>query len=159
MLSRLCLDLVGRGYVRNKRKVDVQDVFLAEVVPELPYRLQKRQAFDIAYSAAYLYNGNVSAVGYRLDPALYLVSYVRHNLNGTAEIIASPFFRYDGVVDLACRKVVAPGHSGGYEPLVVAEVKVCLSPVIGHKDLSVLERAHRSWVDVYIRVELLDGNA
>ena len=41
------------------------------------------------------------------------------------------------------------------EPLVMADVEVRLGTVLRHEHLPVLERAHRSGVDVQIRVELL----
>src|SRR4029077_13259004 len=44
------------------------------------------------------------------------------------------------------------------EAFVVAEVEVGLRPVVGDEDLAVLERAHRSRVDIDIGVELLHGH-
>ena len=40
------------------------------------------------------------------------------------------------------------------EALVVTEVEVSLTTVIGHEDLAVLERVHRAGIDVDVRVEL-----
>src|SRR6185295_11535851 len=42
------------------------------------------------------------------------------------------------------------------EALVVAEVEVGLRAVVGDEDLAVLERAHRSRIDVEIRIQLLE---
>jgi hypothetical protein len=42
------------------------------------------------------------------------------------------------------------------EPLVVAEVEIGLSAVLGHEHLAVLERIHGPRVDVDIGVQLLD---
>src|SRR5262249_6341699 len=41
------------------------------------------------------------------------------------------------------------------EALVVADVEIGLAAVLSDEDLAVLERAHRSGVDVQVRVELL----
>jgi len=71
--------------------------------------------------------------------------------------IAPPLLLYYRVVYLARGEVVTPGEPGGSKPLVVAEVEVGLSPVVGDEDLSVLKGAHGAWVNVYIRVELLEG--
>jgi hypothetical protein len=37
----------------------------------------------------------------------------------------------------------------------MADVEVGLGTVLGHEDLAVLERVHRPWVDVQVRVQLL----
>ena len=44
------------------------------------------------------------------------------------------------------------------EPLVVAEVEVGLTAVLGDEDLTVLEGVHRARVDVDVRVELAHGD-
>src|SRR5207247_3215513 len=44
------------------------------------------------------------------------------------------------------------------EPFVVPEVEVGLGAVVQHEDLAVLERVHGAWVDVDVRVELLEGD-
>jgi len=40
----------------------------------------------------------------------------------------------------------------------VTDVEVGLGAVLGDEDLPVLERVHRPWVDVEVRVELLHGD-
>src|SRR2546423_11848364 len=39
------------------------------------------------------------------------------------------------------------------------EIEIGLAAVVGHEDLTVLERIHRARVDVDVRVELLHGHA
>src|SRR5262245_33109504 len=41
------------------------------------------------------------------------------------------------------------------EALVVAQVEVGLAPVIQHIDFAVLIRAHGTWIDIDVRIELL----
>jgi hypothetical protein len=67
-------------------------------------------------------------------------------------------FLEHGVVDLAGREVVAPGHLGAGEALVVTEIEVGLGTVLGDENLAVLERTHRARVDVDVGVELEVGN-
>ena len=45
------------------------------------------------------------------------------------------------------------------EAFVVAEVEVGLGAVVGDEDFAVLERTHRSGVDVEVGVELLERHA
>ena len=41
----------------------------------------------------------------------------------------------------------------------MTDIQIGLSPIIGHKDFTVLERVHRSRIDVQIRVKLLHHHA
>ena len=44
------------------------------------------------------------------------------------------------------------------KPLVVAEVQIGLRAIVGHEYFSVLEWAHRTGIDVKIRVAFLQGD-
>ena len=52
MLGRLGLQLAGRGEERHQRQVQIGDPVAAELEAELPDRLEKRQALDVADRAA-----------------------------------------------------------------------------------------------------------
>ena len=45
-----------------------------------------------------------------------------------------------------------------YEALVVAQVEVCLRTVVCNEDLSVLDRVHRSGIDIEVGIKLLHGH-
>ena len=45
------------------------------------------------------------------------------------------------------------------EPFVVSQVEIRLGAVVGDKHLAVLERGHRSRIDVDVRVEFLKRNS
>ena len=45
------------------------------------------------------------------------------------------------------------------EALIVSQVEVGLSAVIGYEYLAVLERAHRARIDVQVRIEFLQRDA
>ena len=45
------------------------------------------------------------------------------------------------------------------ESLVVAKIEISLRAIIEHIDFAVLERIHRSGIDVEIRIKLLEYNA
>src|SRR5205807_1939774 len=55
-------------------------------------------------------------------------------------------------------EVVGLGHLGAHEALVMAQVQVGLGPVVGHEHLAVLERRHRSRIDVDVGIELYEGD-
>ena len=140
----------------HERDVHVEDVLPADLVAELPDRFEEREDLDVADGAADLGDHDVDVVGgERVDARLDLVGDVRDHLHGLAEVLAAPFLGEDGLVDRSGGRVRLPGERDVDEALVVAEVEVGLALVVGDEDLTVLERVHRSRVDVDVRVELL----
>ena len=89
---------------------------------------------------------------------LDFVGNVRDDLDGVAEVFAAAFLCDNGGVDLA------GGHVSGLvevfvqEALVVSDVEVGFSTVVGDKDFTVLEGVHRTGVNVQVGVELLHGH-
>ena len=67
-----------------------------------------------------------------------------------------PFGGNDRGVDRPRRGVGVAGEVLVDESLVVTEVEVGFTPVVGYEDLTVLERVHGAWVDVDVRIQLLD---
>ena len=45
------------------------------------------------------------------------------------------------------------------EALVVAKIEISLSAVVEHINFAMLERVHRSRIDIEIRIELLENDA
>ena len=97
VLGRLGLELAGRRQVRHQRDVQEEDVVPADLVPDLPGRLQERQRLDVADRPADLGDHHVRrfpvgiGVGHRPDPVLDLVGDVRDDLHGVAQVFAAPF--------------------------------------------------------------------
>jgi hypothetical protein len=48
---------------------------------------------------------------------------------------------------------------GVKEPLVVTDIEVGLSAIVGDEHLAVLERVHGAWINVEIRIQLLHRDA
>ena len=84
-----------------------------------------------------------------------LIGDVRDDLDRLAEILTTALLVDDPLVDLAGRHIGAAVQVHVQEALVVADVEVGLSAVLGDEDLSVLERVHRAGVDIEVRIELL----
>src|SRR6266540_5446060 len=154
VLSRLRLHLARRRDVRHERQVDVADVVAAERDAHLPDRLEKWQRFDVADGAAHFDDEHLGVACGRRDPALDFVGDVRDHLHGAAQIVAAALLADHALVDLAGREVVAPAHLHVDEPFVVTEIEIGFGTVLGDEHLAVLERAHRSRIDVDVRVEL-----
>ncbi len=161
MLGRLRLQLAGRLDERDERDVDVDDVLLADLAPELADRLEERQRLDVAHRAADLGDDDVGRRRLRCaaDARLDLVRDVRDDLHGRAEEVALALLAQDRVPDRARAVTRVAEEVLVDEPLVMADVEVGLGAVLGDVDLAVLERAHRPRVDVQVRVELLELDA
>ena len=155
MLRRLRLQLAGGADERNQREVNVERVIAADVLPQLPNRLEKREAFDVADGAADLHEHDVDAMGHAPDRVFDLVSKMRNDLHRPSEIVAAPLLLNDALIDLSRRPVRLLCWRRVGEALVMPEIEVRLGAIVGDVHLAVLIRAHRPRVDVDVRVELL----
>jgi hypothetical protein len=141
--------------------VQEEAVVPADVVADLPRRLEERQRLDVAHRAADLGDHDVRRgavlVGgrHRDDAVLDLVGDVRDDLHGVAEVLAAALLGDHGRVDLAGGDVGLAVEVPVEEALVVADVEVGLGAVLGDEHLAVLEGVHRAGVDVEVGVELL----
>ena len=79
-------------------------------------------------------------------------------LDGLAQVVAPAFLGDDLLVNPACGPVIVASEAGVGEALVVPEIEVGFSSVVGDENLAVLKRRHGAWVDVQIRVEFLKGH-
>src|SRR5215217_1248720 len=155
MLRRLGLELARSLDVGHVGNVDVEDVAPPDVVPELPDRLQKRQALDVADRAPYLGYDDVLVLPQAPDPVLYLAGYVRDDLHGRPEVVPPPLAAYDLPVHAPRRDVTEFAQVLVEETLVVTEIQIRLGSVLGDEDFAVLVRVHSPGIYVYVRVELL----
>ncbi len=154
MLGRLGLELAGARDIGHQREMDEGGRSARQLVAELTDRLEEGQALDVAHGAADLAQHEIDALVAAGDEGLDGVGDVGDHLHRRAEIIAAPLLADDLLVDAPRGDVV--GLAGGTpgEALVMAEVEVGLSAVVGDEHLAVLIGAHGSRVDIEIGVEL-----
>ena len=115
---------------------------------------------DVADRPADLDDDHVDVlVGQAMDAVLDLVGHVRDDLHGAPEEVAPALLRDDRAVDPARRRVGAPGQALVDEALVVPEVEVGLTPVLGDEHLAVLAGVHGPRVHVDVGVELAHRHA
>ena len=119
---------------------------------------RKGKRLDVANGAADFDDDHVDAFGNFLDGGFDFVGDVRNHLHGLAEIIAAAFFAQNGFVDAAGGPVIVAGELGVGEALVVAEVEIGLRAVFGDEDFAVLKRTHGAWINVEVRIALLQGD-
>ena len=140
--------------------MDEQAVARPLLKADLARGLKERLALYIAGRTADLGDDDVrtGVLADLVDEVLYLAGDVGDDLNGLAEVLAAALTVEDIPVDLAGGKVRVAVEILIDEALIVPEVEIGLSAVLGDIDLAVLVGAHRAGVDVYIRVELLRCN-
>ena len=156
VLCGLGLLLAGRADERHQGHVDVEDVLPADVLAELPDGLQERKDLDVADRAADLGDDDVDVVvGQSLDAVFDLVGDVGDHLHGGPEVVAPPLLGEHRRIDRAGGGVGVAVERDVDEALVVPQVEVALTTVVGDEHLAVLERVHRAGIEVDVRIELL----
>jgi hypothetical protein len=134
------------------------NVTVSVLHPHLADRLDERLRFDIAHRAADLDQRYVGVVGALLDAALDLIRDMRNHLHRGAQIIAPAFLADDIFVNFTGGEIVALGHGGAHEALVMPKIQVSLGAILGDEYFAVLKRAHGARININIGVELEKGN-
>ncbi len=129
-------------------------MFAAQFLPHLANRFHERQRLDVAHRAADFNDRNVNILRDLLHSRFNFVGDVRNDLHGLAQIIATPFLGDDLLVEPAGGPVIVARKFGVGEALIVPQVEVGLSPIIGYEHLAVLKRRHRARVHVQVGIEL-----
>jgi hypothetical protein len=144
VLGRLGFDFFRGFDVRDQGEMDEDAVVGAFFVAHLATRLQKREPFDIAGGAADLGDDDIDVAvrAGRTDARLDLVGDVGHHLHGLAQVAAGALFLDHRLIDLPRGHTVIAGETLVEEALVVSEVEVGLTAVVGDEHFAVLVRAH-----------------
>nr|AXN76753.1 CTP synthetase [Aeromonas veronii] len=158
VLGRLGLHFTGSSQVRNQRQVHEHGVVAAHFGSQLTNGFEERQGLDVTYGTAHFDDGNLMAFGTGNHPLFDGVGDVRDNLNGGAQIVTTTLFTQYVGVDAAGGKVVATGHLGADETLVVAQIQIGFGPVLGYEHFTMLGRAHGARIHVDVRVQFHDGH-
>ena len=83
---------------------------------------------------------------------------MRNYLHGRAEIVTAAFFANHVFVNAPGSVIVVAACRRANKTFVMSQIQIRFGAIIRHIHLAVLERAHRSWINVDIRVELEEGN-
>mmetsp|Transcript_61132 Transcript_61132/g.146013 ORF Transcript_61132/g.146013 Transcript_61132/m.146013 type:complete len:357 (+) Transcript_61132:1083-2153(+) len=165
VLRRLRLLLVRHR--RHQRHLDEEKVIDADLVLQLPQRLDEGHALNVSDGAAELDDAHVrlgaiilgvgagldGAARHSLDPIRDRRCDVRHHLDSLAEVLALALLLDDLLVHLARRDVVVRAQGDIEEAFIVAEIQVRLAAVVQHERLAVLEGRHGPRVNVEVRVD------
>ena len=135
-----------------------QRAFGTQLHFQLPYRFQERLRFDITHGATDFHQGHIGAFCAFQHPAFDFVGDVRNYLHGTTQIIATALFGQHVGVNTTGGEVIAARHGSADKALVMTEVEVGFSAVVGDEHFTVLERAHGTRINVDVRVQLEHGD-
>ena len=79
---------------------------------------------------------------------------MRDHLNRGAKIVPAALLGDHVAVNSPRRAIIELSHPGADEALIVPQVKIGLSAVVGHVNFTVLERTHRARIHVDVGIEL-----
>ena len=156
VLGGLGLQLTGARDLHDQGHMDEHHVPVGPLRGHLADGLQEGLGLDVAHSAADLGDHHVHILtGHGVDAALDLVGDVGDDLDRGAQIVAPALPIQHGPPDLAGGDGAVARQVLVHEPLVMAQVQVCLRAVVGDEDLSVLIGAHGAGVHIDIGIEFL----
>ncbi len=159
VLRRLGLQLAGSGDVGNISQMD-DNARTTQAPFQLAHSLDERIGLDVAHGATDLGDNELVIAGIAEggNALLDFVGDVGNHLHGLAQEVATALLLDDILVDTACGDVIClrSGHTG--ETLVVSQVEVGLSAVLGNIALTVLVGVERTRIDIDVGVELLVGD-
>jgi len=158
VLGGFGLDLSGGFNIGHQGEMDEQGVFPPQIAANLANGLDKGQPFDIADGPADFDDRNVDHAVELENRPFDFIGNVGDYLNGATQIFTPPFFHDHGVVDAPGGVVVDLCHHRIGVTFVVAHVQIGFRSIVGDEDFPVLEGVHGAGVDIYIRVEFLEGN-
>ncbi|MNS95782.1 hypothetical protein D3C72_1300540 [compost metagenome] len=158
VLGRLGLHFAGGGQIRHQGQVHEHGIVAAHFGSQLTNGFEERQGLDVAHCAAHFDDGHLMAFGAGNHPLLDGVGDVRDDLDGGAQIVTTTLFAQHVGIDAAGGEVVATGHLGADETLVMAQIQIGLGPVLGYEHFTVLGRAHGARIHVDIGVQFHDGH-
>ena len=160
VLGGLGFMLIRTGEIWHKRHMDVKAVAWANFVTHLTDRLQKRLALNVANRTADLgdHHIRVRRIGNAVDKPFDLVGYMRNDLHRFAKVGTRALVGQNIPVDLSRGEVGESIQILVDKAFIVTQVQVGLGAVFGYEHLAVLKRAHRTRINVDIRVQLLRGN-
>jgi hypothetical protein len=138
------LGLLFASNYRYERDMNLREVVLASPAPQLPHCLNERPTFNVANRTTQLDDADIRRLLGVIDrvpcnalyPVLDGVCQVRHYLNCTTKVVASPLSLNHMQVYLPRGNVVVPRQRDVEKALVVAQVQVNFAAIIKHKHLA-----------------------
>ena len=156
MLGGLGLQLTAAGNLDDEGHMDEHHIAVGPLGRHLANGLQEGLGLNVAHGAADLRDDHVHVVGsHGVNAVLDLIGDVGDDLDRGAQIVAPALPVQHGPPDLAGGNGAVLRQILVHKPLVVPQVQVGLSAVLGDEHLTVLVGTHGAGVHIDIGVELL----
>ena len=159
-LCRFRLKFITCMKIWNQRNHDNTNVFTTNFVAELTDGFKERLGFNITNRATDFNNRDSSFIGLEIsmEAGFDFVCHMRNDLNSSSSVITMTFFGKNRFIDFTCRDIGMLIEFFINETLVMSEIKVGFSAIIGNENLTVLDWRPGSRVNVQIRIKLLPSN-
>ena len=159
VLSWLCLQLTCSLKIRNICQVKI-DSTLAQFPLQLANSLKEWSRLNVTNSTTNLSNHKVIVIllPQKLNITFDFVRNMRNNLNSLTQVVATTLLVNDALIDTSRSHRVGFCGLNTCEALIVTEVEVGLHTILCYVALTVLVRVQRTWVNVDVRIKLLNGN-
>ena len=137
--------------------MNIQGVSGPYLMPHLPNGLDKGLALNITDGSANLgdYDISLRLAAHIIDKPLDLICDVGNGLHGGPQIRAPALLGDNVGVDLSGGQIGILVQILVNEPLIVPQIQICLSAILGNIDLTVLVGAHGTGVHVDIGIQFL----
>ncbi len=135
--------------------VQVEHIRASNVLTHLANGFQKWLTLDITNGTANLHDHHigVGTPGNGMHSLLDFIGDMGNNLNGTAQVFTAALFTNDRGINLARSDIVGlVGWLIG-KAFVVTQIQVGLRAVVGHKNLAMLIRRHRTGININVGVQ------
>ena len=140
--------------------MNVEDIIRTHIRFHLTQGFKEWQWLDIANSSADFSDDDiwVSRCCSTFDFFFQGICDMWDNLNRRSQIFAFTLFTQNFWVDFTRRYVRVFIEVHIHETLIVTQVKVSFCAIICHINFSMLVRTHCPWIDIDVRIKLLNGD-
>ena len=157
MLTRFRLIFTTAGKIRNKNYMNEHGISYTDFCAELSCRFQEWLAFYVTDGTTDFRNHDIGTchLSDSIDCRFNLICHMRDYLDSLSEISAFPFPCENIPEYPAACQIRFPIEILINKSLIMTKIKIRLSSIFSNKDLTMLIRAHRSRIDIKIRIKLL----
>ncbi|CAB4622013.1 unannotated protein [freshwater metagenome] len=156
VLSGLRLLLTTRPNKGHQSDMEITHIVASGFIAKLANRLEERQNLNVAYRATHFGNHDVCIFSsYTTNPPFDFVGDVRNNLHSLSEIVATALCGQHSLINRTSCRIGTARQVLVDKSLVVTQVEVSFSAIIGHKYFSVFKRIHGAGVNIDVGIKLL----
>jgi len=150
VLSWFCFKFLSDGKIRNKSYMYMNYIVSAGFFAKLSDGFEERKTFNVPHCSSNFNNDNIKLFFfcYFFNSVFYFIGNMRNNLNCSTQKIASSFLLNNSPIDHTGSYVIYFSKIDVDKSFIMTQIKICLCPIFGNKNLSMLIWAHCAWINV-----------